>query len=217
MTTVSAYHLGLKDFVLYQPGMSTRWEWHIPFFKLWRLRHWHLSVIKMFFVLYDPTHWDVHRGFLTVNDTHVYGRNHGNTQMLIALVLVVIIGLSVNLIVTLNSRILLAHKALLHFRNINWASLSLDNLFFCGLHKSPAEMHYFLCDISASLMYGTDVHNTESRDWKPGYYSFKAKMRLQPLYCLTWQWIGLCANTVHDTCCWEWECYRWCRYFLLYM
>lgn len=168
MTTVSAYHLGLKDFVLYQPGMSTRREWHIPFFKLWRLRHWHLSVIEMFFVLYDPTHWDVHRGFLTVNDTHVYGRNHGNTQMLIALVLVVIIGLSVNLIVTLNSRILLAHKALLHFRNINWASLSLDNLFFCGLHKSPAEMHFF-CAIylqawCMAQMCTTQSHETENQD-----------------------------------------------------
>ena len=40
------------------------------------------------------------------------------------------------------------------YKNTNWWSLSLDNLFLAG------QIHYFFPDISASLMHCMDVHKT---------------------------------------------------------
>jgi len=67
-------------------------------------------------------------------------------------------------LLTLNSRILLAHKALLHFRNTNCASLLLDNLFFMACIKVLLRC-IIIC--AMYLMYGTDVHKTVSRDPRP--------------------------------------------------
>jgi len=44
--------------------------------------------------------------------------------------------------------------AVSQFKNTYWWSLSLDTLFLAG------QIHYFLCDISASLMHCMDVHKT---------------------------------------------------------
>jgi len=44
------------------------------------------------------------------------------------------------------------------FKNSNWWSLTLDNLFLAG------QIHYFLPDISASLMHCMDVHKTWSHE-----------------------------------------------------
>ena len=60
------------------------------------------------------------------------------------------------------------------FKNTNWWSLSLDNLFLAG------HIHYFLPDISASLMHCMDVHKTlsyETRDPRPRRYIFKTETR----------------------------------------
>ena len=55
----------------------------------------------------------------------------------------------------------------LQFKNTNWWSLSLDNLFLA------CQIHYFLRDISASLMHCMDVHKTKVT--RPRCYIFKMR------------------------------------------
>jgi len=57
--------------------------------------------------------------------------------------------------------------AVSQFKNTTWLSLSLDNLFLAG------QIHYFLPDISASLMHCMDVHKTKVT--RPRCYIFKTE------------------------------------------
>ena len=61
--------------------------------------------------------------------------------------------------------------AVSQFKNTNWWSLSLDNLFLAG------QIHYFLRDISASLMDCMDVHKTKVTRPRPRRYIFKTETR----------------------------------------
>ena len=61
--------------------------------------------------------------------------------------------------------------AVSQFKNTNWWSLSLDNLFLAG------QIHYFLRDISASLMHCMDVHKTKVTRLRPRRYIFKIETR----------------------------------------
>ena len=61
--------------------------------------------------------------------------------------------------------------AVSQFKNTNWWSLSLHKFFFAG------QIHYFLHDVSASLMHCTHVHKIKVTRPRPRRYIFKTKMR----------------------------------------
>ena len=61
--------------------------------------------------------------------------------------------------------------AVSQFRNTSWWSLSLDNLFLAG------QIHYYLRDISASLIHCMDVHKTTVTRPRPRRYIFKTETR----------------------------------------
>ena len=63
--------------------------------------------------------------------------------------------------------------AVSQFKNTNWWSLSLDNLFLAG------QIHYFLPDISASLMHCVHGRSQDlkSRNPRPRRYIFKTETR----------------------------------------
>ena len=63
--------------------------------------------------------------------------------------------------------------AVSQFKNTNWWSLSLNDLFLAG------QIHYFLPDISASLMHCMDVHKTKVTRPRPRRCIFKTEMRLR--------------------------------------
>jgi len=72
--------------------------------------------------------------------------------------------------------------AVSQFRNTSWWSLSLDNLFLAG------QIHYYLRDISASLIHCMDVHKTKvmrprryicKTETRPRHWSLKTKTRLR--------------------------------------
>ena len=69
--------------------------------------------------------------------------------------------------------------AVSQFKNTTWLSLSLDNLFLAG------QIHYFLPDISASLMHCMDVHKTKVT--RPRCYIFKTETFQKRLETVTFK------------------------------